>query len=1068
MSRYLKRTLALLLAAVLLLSMLPAALAAESDLVAAESEAHQFGVYAGYRYTVHVDAPGGANDGYFTDREPVVKFDPMDYGPAVAETNKAVLTFHNVGEKALELTFGSCTWATVVWDESNGNIPAGGSGKLTVTPKANIPVDHEMAGLLLMEQNSRVGWSAILDIEIKPIAVSVTAGAVTKSYGQTLSAAEIKSLTVSGGVDSLVALEALGYTLESEGFAANAAVGTEYPITVVAGKNVNRNYNVDTTATIGNVTVNKAIPELVWVNASSVLSGADLSASKLEGAYRNLYTGEEIPGTFAWKDSGTVETVEDGQSKLVEKPYTFTPRDTGNYEIVNDATVSLTVVGKAVTTIALADTDQLNVTYDGKAHPVNFKTDHGEVVVKYKSADAQTWDDAVPKAAGTYQVQATVEPGDDYAGDSYTAVLTISPVTVDLRLAEPGAITGRQYNGGTKATLNTTESPNQLSNQGRIQFSGVVSGDSLTIDYSKITAVYDDPNVGRDKTVTVTVPAEAITCSDNYVFAGQTFVTKGDIIVLPIGLTMKTNITKEYGQSTQIMDADFEASGLAEGDQKDAVHVELYSAGVEAKAAVGSYDVNVKNSWGNYSVSAVSGSFTVVAATPVAAGAVSAGNGGKGRELSTVALSGTFQNPYTGEIVPGTLAWTTPATLLPNTAGQKQSYAWTFTPNDTKNYGSTEGVAEVTTMEKDPVDVQFVPPANLVYNGQAKVAGGSSKDANAKLTIQYRISGTEEWFDDAPTDAGTYEVRVSANVPDTDEYASNSIIGTMVIQPATPGGTAGVAETPEEGTLLGDVAMTGAFKGVDGAALMGTLTWNSVGGELPGAVPVQYGTAYGWTFTPDSSNYAAVTGTITFSASKPPAVDNPSAGGGNTSDSTEPDPAEPDSTEPSDNVPKFVDVPENAWYADAVGFAAELGLMKGVGNDKFDPNGTTTRGQLMTILARMMGAETEGGSTWYEKGMEWAKANGISDGTRPEDVITREQLATMLWRYAGEPAVSSEKLASFPDFGKVSSYAKVALAWAVENGIILGSDGKLLPEGNATRAQVATMLQRFCQNILGE
>ena len=116
----------------------------------------------------------------------------------------------------------------------------------------------------------------------------------------------------------------------------------------------------------------------------------------------------------------------------------------------------------------------------------------------------------------------------------------------------------------------------------------------------------------------------------------------------------------------------------------------------------------------------------------------------------------------------------------------------------------------------------------------------------------------------------------------------------------------------------------------------------------------------------------------------------------------------------------------------------------------------------MTVLARYAGEDTTGGATWYEKGMDWAKAKGVSDGTNPNADITREQLVTMLYRYAGTPAVNGS-LSDFSDAASVSSYAVNAMQWAVASGIVNGSNGKLNPQNNATRAQVAAILMRFCE-----
>ena len=167
--------------------------------------------------------------------------------------------------------------------------------------------------------------------------------------------------------------------------------------------------------------------------------------------------------------------------------------------------------------------------------------------------------------------------------------------------------------------------------------------------------------------------------------------------------------------------------------------------------------------------------------------------------------------------------------------------------------------------------------------------------------------------------------------------------------------------------------------------------------------------------------------------------------------------------QPAQNV-SFDDVKPTEWYADAVRCVVEKGLMSGTGTDAFSPDGTTTRGMLMIILARYAGADTTGGASWYEKGMAWAQSAGISDGRAPEAGITREQLVTMLYRYADVPEASGT-LDAFADADTVSSYAVDAMRWAAANGIVNGSHGRLNPQGNATRAQAAAMLMRFCEKM---
>ena len=165
-----------------------------------------------------------------------------------------------------------------------------------------------------------------------------------------------------------------------------------------------------------------------------------------------------------------------------------------------------------------------------------------------------------------------------------------------------------------------------------------------------------------------------------------------------------------------------------------------------------------------------------------------------------------------------------------------------------------------------------------------------------------------------------------------------------------------------------------------------------------------------------------------------------------------------------DNAKDFTDT-QGHWAEASIDFATSHELFSGTSATTFTPDSAMTRAMLMTVLARFDGEDTTGGSVWYEKSMTWAKENGISDGSNPNGNITREQLATMLWRYAGSPAGDSA-LSSFKDSASVSSYAVEALRWAVGEGLISGTDtGMLAPQSNATRAQVATILKRFVESL---
>lgn len=160
-------------------------------------------------------------------------------------------------------------------------------------------------------------------------------------------------------------------------------------------------------------------------------------------------------------------------------------------------------------------------------------------------------------------------------------------------------------------------------------------------------------------------------------------------------------------------------------------------------------------------------------------------------------------------------------------------------------------------------------------------------------------------------------------------------------------------------------------------------------------------------------------------------------------------------------VGSFKDVPQNSWFASAVQYVTSNSLMNGTSTTDFSPSATMSRGMLMTVLARYAGESTEGGTVWYEKGMNWAKNKGISDGSAPNRNITREQLAAMLYRYAGEPDGAAD-LSAYTDAGSVSAYAEKAVQWCVKNGILTGkTSSTLAPKATATRAECAAMLQRF-------
>ena len=224
--------------------------------------------------------------------------------------------------------------------------------------------------------------------------------------------------------------------------------------------------------------------------------------------------------------------------------------------------------------------------------------------------------------------------------------------------------------------------------------------------------------------------------------------------------------------------------------------------------------------------------------------------------------------------------------------------------------------------------------------------------------------------------------------------------------------------------------------------------------------PSKSGYAFlGWTCSDgnvyDGGDSVVIWGNTTFEASWVRHPDTPYV----------PEPSEP--VEPDVPSFPFYDVPTSAWYYTAVKYVYDNKLMDGVDTYVFAPNDTLTRAMVWTIIARMSGVDTTGGNTWYAKAQEWVITNGISDGENPTAAITRQELVTMLYRYAQikgyDVSVGEDtNILSYVDATSISEYAMSAFQWACGSGLTEGDEnGALTPLATATRAQAAAMIMRF-------
>ena len=190
-----------------------------------------------------------------------------------------------------------------------------------------------------------------------------------------------------------------------------------------------------------------------------------------------------------------------------------------------------------------------------------------------------------------------------------------------------------------------------------------------------------------------------------------------------------------------------------------------------------------------------------------------------------------------------------------------------------------------------------------------------------------------------------------------------------------------------------------------------------------------------------------------------------------------PEPSEP--TRTTESKTAFADVKPSDWFCGVVDYVCEKGLMNGTSAAAFSPAQTVTRGMLVTILWRMDGSRTVNyamrfkdvpSNEWYTEAVRWATSERIVEGYSaerfaPNDAVTREQMAAILYRFAEKQGrdTSAGGTLSFADADAVSAWAKTAMQWACQSGLLQGSNGKLLPKDGVTRAQTAAILQRFCE-----
>lgn len=353
---------------------------------------------------------------------------------------------------------------------------------------------------------------------------------------------------------------------------------------------------------------------------------------------------------------------------------------------------------------------------------------------------------------------------------------------------------------------------------------------------------------------------------------------------------------------------------------------------------------------------------------------------------------------------------------------------------------------------------------NVVFTGTTGTVEGSSKAPNGSVVPAGATLTVPEGSTLTVPEGSTLTVEAGATMTNNGKVVIDGTLdnkGTYYENGETEGLVSGGGQMPNNWVVTLDYGFGDVVK-----------YYNVIKGEnttLPDADRSGYA-FLGWQCGGESysaGDSVKVDGNMNFTASwvsHPDSGTFPGFGGsqGGTTESGQPE-SKPTEPEPETPAVDFGDVTASDWYYEAVEYVCAKGLMDGVAEGSFAPDGTLTRAMVWTILARASGVDTDGGASWYAKAQEWAAAKGISDGENPDAAITREEFVTMLWRLAGEPVYTAD-LSRVPDAGSISTWAQQAMCWAWATGLIEGDEtGAVSPAASASRAAAATLIMRYLE-----
>ena len=756
----------------------------------------------------------------------------------------------------------------------------------------------------------------------------------------------------------------------------------------------------------------------------------------LKVVQNNVVFGSKIEPTVTGKPENSTDLVYsyEGVDGTTYVSSTAAPTNVGKYKVTVTCetadtfytkTINFEITAKSIAGMTVK-LDHDSLTYNGQNQSVTATIDN------LTSNDYTVSGVTTGKNADTYTV--TVTGKGNYTG-TVTKTWTITPAELTI---ESVALENRTYNGEKAVTVKS------------VTFNGLQNSEKLTIDTDyTATGAMTDANAGENKDVTVTVTLKDTV--KNYTLKNRVYESGKVTIAKASHENVTANMEAKYGNTAEL---DLTTVGLPTGYVLGTPVVDTNPADI--------FDGSVTLSGSSLSAKLTSDA-TKAGKTATIKILVSSTNYADYTITVTVTVAAKDVQTITASDISATYGDT----------GVKVN----ATAVGTLNYRVTSG--------NEVIDVDASGEVTIKKAGQAKIkiSAAETNDyaaATKEITVKIAKRPLTVKADDKTAYVGAQQPELTYTVDglvDGDELTTKPTLKLVHEAEADPMKTAG------EYVITFDQAPAADAAKYDLVTADGKLTVSVrpvyVG---PTGSPVEVGRSDNGTVTVSPANAAKGT-TVTITA-------NPGKGQelkslevldqhGNSLPLTDLGNGKFSFVMPAGKVTvkpvfgaadayrnPYADVQTNDWYFGAVQYVTENGLMNGTGNG-FEPNLATSRAMIWTILARMSDVNTASGGEWYAVAQQWAIANGVSDGTMPNGTITREQLAAMLYRYAVSKGMvkgpATADLSVFADANSVSSYAVEAMQWAVSTGLIGGMDGKLNPQGSATRAQVATMLMRFAE-----